>query len=74
MFHDMGFGMMGFGWIFWLVLIVGVVYLVLNNKSRHKSIGEMNNIDTPLDILKKRYANEEINKDEFERIKNDLLK
>ncbi len=67
-----GWGM-GFGWIFmiifWVLVILGVVYLVqakAGKSSEHK--------ETPLDILKKRYAKGEITKEEFERMKDDLSK
>ncbi|MBS1112237.1 MAG: hypothetical protein H6Q95_529 [Nitrospirae bacterium] len=65
---------MGFGWIFmiifWVVVIIGVVYLIKliagGTKSDEKS-------ETALDILKKRYAKGEISKEEFEEKKKDLL-
>jgi putative membrane protein len=48
---------------------IGVIYLVkLIAKERN---GE-NKQETALEILKKRYAKGEINKEEFEKIKNDL--
>lgn len=74
MFHDMGFGWMGFGWIFWLIIIGIVVYLVIKI-SNQKQSGSNDTIinETPLDILKKRYAHGEISKEEFDRIKKDLI-
>lgn len=81
--YGMGPGMMGWGWgmgwpwavmmfIFWIAVIVGVVFFVrwlalLSNKS-HRGASE----DSALDILKKRYAGGEINKDEYEKIKKDI--
>ncbi len=64
----MGFGML-FMVLFWVVLIVGVVFLVrwflgLSGFTRGESA---------LEILKKRYARGEINKEEFEERKRDLL-
>ncbi len=69
-----GWGM-GFGWIFmiifWVMVILGVVYLVQVVVKGGKS---MERKETPLDILKKRYAKGEITKEEFERMKDDLSK
>lgn len=75
MFHEMGFGWMGFGWIFWLAIIGIVVYLIIN-RSNQKIYGNHNHsVDqTPLNILKKRYASGEISKEEFEEMKIDLIK
>lgn len=81
---DPGFGMMngwggnawsGFGilgWIsmiaFWFLIILGVVALI-----RYISrSGQNRDSQTPLDILKKRYAHGEIDKKEFEEKKKDL--
>lgn len=69
----------GFGWpggmflgiLFWLLLAFGTFYIIT-----HLLKGKSSNIyqkDTPLDILKKKYANGEINSDEFEERKTTLL-
>jgi len=70
----MGWGM-GFGWIFmvtfWILLILGIVYLIKYVAGGAKKEEPK---ETALDILKKRYASGEINKEEFDRIKDDLIK
>ncbi len=69
-----GWGM-GFGWIwmiiFWVVVIAGIAYFVqaVIRGYRRSDQGE-----SPLDILKKRYAKGEISKEEFERMRDDLMK
>ncbi len=69
-----GWGM-GFGWIFmilfWALVILGVVYIV---RALSRKAGRSGPEETPLDILKKRYAKGEITKEEFERMKDDLMK
>jgi putative membrane protein len=69
-----GWGM-GFGWIFmvlfWALVILGIVYIV---QAISRRPGQSWPEETPLDILKKRYAKGEITKEEFERMKDDLLK
>ncbi len=74
MYWNYGWGM-GFGWffmvIFWVLVILGVVYLVrLIAVSAKKDDRE----ESPLDILKKRYAKGEISKEEFGRMRDDLMK
>jgi putative membrane protein len=72
-FSGMGFGDFGFSWIFtvvfWALVILGVIYLIkyITGSDRKESQRE-----TALDILKKRYARGEINKEEFEEKKKDL--
>lgn len=70
MFHDMSF--MGVWWL-WLIIIVAVVLILVYsiNNSRAGSPNILN--ETPLDLLKKRYAKGEIDKQEFEEKKKDLL-
>jgi len=74
MHWDYGWGMgFGLGWIsmvvFWILLILGIVYLVKMIAGGTKK-GETT--ESSLEILKKRYAKGEISKDEFERIRADL--
>jgi putative membrane protein len=69
--HMMWFGYAGgLMWIVLLVLIAVVVYLIL--KSSKSSMPQDNYKETPLEILKKRYANGEISRDEFEKMKRDI--
>jgi putative membrane protein len=58
-----------FMWLIFLIVIGFVVYFVLRGEKWMKrgSDGE-----TPLDILRKRYARGEITKQEYEKMKKDL--
>ena len=68
--------MMGYGWgggFLWFIVVVLVgiaIYFTLQVIKSKGSDGSI--IETPLDILKKRYAKGEINKEDFERKKKDL--
>lgn len=66
--HDGMFMFPGFG-IFVLIIFVVVILLILGKRGKSCSSGGS---DTPLDILKKRYAKGEITKEEFEERKRDL--
>jgi putative membrane protein len=71
-----GGNMMGYGYgggVLWLIvlILVGVgIYFLLRIFKSKGSEGSI--IETPLDILKQRYVKGEIDKEEFERQKNDL--
>jgi putative membrane protein len=76
MHWDYGWGMgSGLGWLlmilFWVLVILGIIYLV---KVIAGSAKKVEKEETALDILKKRYARGEINKEEFEKMKDDLMK
>ncbi|MCW8837219.1 MAG: SHOCT domain-containing protein [Thiovulaceae bacterium] len=61
-----GFGM-GFGWIFLLLLIIFVFYLINGKKQYDED-------DSALDILRKRYANGEIDEEEYKTKLEELKK
>jgi putative membrane protein len=72
-----GWGMGGFGMIFmlvfWVLVIVGLVFLIkwlIQTTSSGKADGRTG--PKAIDILKERYARGEISKEEFETIKQDL--
>ena len=60
----------GFMWIIWIVITVGVFFL-LQNVIKGKTKNSYND-ETPLDILKKRYARGEIDEEEYERRREEL--
>ena len=69
--HMMGYGYGGgFMWLIVVVLVGVVIYFLFQVSKSKGSDGSI--IETPLDILKKRYAKGEIDKEEFDRKKNDL--
>lgn len=62
-----GFG--GFAmWIIVIALVAIIIYLAIQKEKAIKSEEK----ETPLDILKKRYAKGEITKKEFDSMKKDL--
>lgn len=81
----MGQGMMNgydmmydYGWIYMILgmlLIVGIVLLIvwLIRQSGTESTRSSDRGETALEILKKRYAKGEISKEEYERMKSDII-
>ena len=69
-----GFGL--FGWwlmlLFWILVIAGVVLLVRWLAEQARSKGAASE-ESALEILKKRYAKGEIDKEEFEAKKRDVM-
>lgn len=57
--------------VFWALVIAGIFILFRWMQSTNRT-DRPGYRETPLDILKKRYAGGEINKDEFDRMKKDL--
>ena len=76
MMHGFGFGIGGFiGMVLvWILLIAGAVWLIKQifsgsvNQPSSASGGE----EQAIDILDKRYARGDLDREEYERMKNDL--
>jgi putative membrane protein len=69
--HMMDFRGGGIGmWVILLVVIGVVVYLLVNRSSTQQFFSTPE--ETPLDILKRRYAKGEITKEDYEQMKRDL--
>jgi len=69
-----GFGLFGglMMLLFWVLIIAGIVLLVrwFINEGKLKGLRTE---ETPLEILKKRYASGEVDKEEFEAKRKDIL-
>jgi putative membrane protein len=57
-------------WLLFLIILGVVVYFIIQATKTKDTAGLVQ--ETPLDILKKRYAKGEINKEDFDRMKKDL--
>lgn len=69
--HMMGSGYGGgFMWLIVLVFVGVILFYLLQSAKSKGSDAPVK--ETPMDILKKRYAQGEIDKDEFVRMKKDL--
>jgi putative membrane protein len=74
--------MPGMGWgfgpllmiVFWILVILGIGYFVMVLVSRERKESVPQEREPPLEILKKRYARGEMNKEEFETKRKDLDK
>lgn len=64
-----GYGGMFMGILFLIILGIAIYFIVQNVRSKNE-IGRTN--ESPIDILKKRYAKGEITKEDFDRMKNEL--
>lgn len=64
-----GYGGMFMGLLF-LVLLGVAIYFIVKNVNFKNGIGQAK--ESPIDILKKRYAKGEITKEDFDRMKNEL--
>ena len=71
--HDFNF--FGGGWmmIFWWFLIIALIVIVVRALMGSTKQNANTPAETPMDILKRRYANGEIDKEEFEERKKNLL-
>ena len=68
--HMMDYWGGGVMWLLMLVLVVALVYFLVRGLGAGGWRPPPH--ETPLDILKKRYARGEITKDQFDKIKKDL--
>ncbi len=61
----------GLMWLFWILIFVGIFFLIQNLAKG--SSGDSSKSESALEILEKRYARGEIDEEEFERRKKELL-
>jgi putative membrane protein len=68
------FHFFGGGWmmIFWWILIIAVIVIVIRVMMQSGKKQSKSQDESPLEILKRRYAKGEITKEEYEERKKDL--
>lgn len=71
--HNGGmWGMHGFWWIFWLVVIVGLVWAVVRSRWNSGTPSARESRETPMEVLKRRYAEGNLSTEEYEKRKKRL--
>lgn len=63
--------MLGMGWGMWFIPLLIILAIYLFSKSNSKRNIEQTT-ETPLAILKKRYAKGKVTKEQFEEMKNNI--
>jgi putative membrane protein len=58
--------MMGFGWIFWIVIAAVILWILAAKLKRKRPVKDIRE-DKPLEILNERFARSEIDREEYER-------
>ena len=71
-FGGWGVGMMLVMVLFWALVVVGIVYLVRWVAEAGRGPARPASEETPLEILQKRYARGELNRDQYEQMRQDL--
>lgn len=69
--HDFQF--FGGGWMMFLWLFLIIALIIIAVKALFNSTKQNSNNESPIEVLKRRYANGEIDKEEFEERKKELL-
>ena len=59
-------------WVFWILVIVGVVWLFTQGRQGPSGPPPTHEHETPLDVLQRRYAEGEISTEEYEERKKRL--
>ena len=72
MFHNWFMGNIWFGWFFWILIMALIIVLIWTNTRETNKYIPFDGKETAMDILKMRYANGEITKDQFDQMKKDL--
>ena len=67
----LGYGYMGLGLIFWILIIAGVIMLIKSLTEQGKMAGSDRQMGA-MELLEVRYARGEITTDEFEEMKKHL--
>ena len=63
---------MGWWWIIGLIIVIAVVWVVIKSMNQN-TVSSQSKEKSALDVLKERYAKGEIDKQEFEERKKDLM-
>lgn len=58
-------------WLFWIFIVGGIAYFVFDWIKHNQNVKD-SSVDSPTEILKKRYHRDEISKKEFDRLKKEL--